>query len=224
MGGQGGNREGRQGLRQEASDSQGCDLGRPSRVSLWTTSGTSLVRSDEERSETNQSPSKGLPWFGWSSQGWPLVFCFSSLFCSYLVEPETQWYLQWYFKRYFKWYFKRCFKWCFSRGQKSPSAGPSGTADGTAGAVLPSCWRTSALRFPPLAPFSRRLWYASAAVSYCASRSGNVQPPPGSGSKPKAPVSSSRRSSAVAYFSPSWTAFQADRGRCFSVMVDGISN
>jgi 2,4-dienoyl-CoA reductase (NADPH2) len=27
-----------------------------------------------------------------------------------------------------------------------------------------------------------------------------------------------------AYFSPSWTAFQADRGRCFSVMVDGISN
>ena len=28
----------------------------------------------------------------------------------------------------------------------------------------------------------------------------------------------------TAYFSPSWTAFQADRGRCFSVMVDGISN
>ena len=27
-----------------------------------------------------------------------------------------------------------------------------------------------------------------------------------------------------AYFSPSWTAFQADRARCFSVMVDGISN
>ena len=26
-----------------------------------------------------------------------------------------------------------------------------------------------------------------------------------------------------AYFSPSWTAFQADRGRCFSVMVDGVS-
>ena len=25
------------------------------------------------------------------------------------------------------------------------------------------------------------------------------------------------------YFSPSWTAFQADRGRCFSVMVDGVS-
>ena len=25
------------------------------------------------------------------------------------------------------------------------------------------------------------------------------------------------------YFSPSWTAFQADRGRCFSVMVDGAS-
>ncbi|MDO9005922.1 MAG: hypothetical protein Q7V20_20955 [Aquabacterium sp.] len=30
--------------------------------------------------------------------------------------------------------------------------------------------------------------------------------------------------SLAAYFSPSWTAFQADRGRCFSVMVDGISN
>ena len=27
-----------------------------------------------------------------------------------------------------------------------------------------------------------------------------------------------------AYFSPSWTAFQVDRGRCFSVMVDGISD
>ena len=24
------------------------------------------------------------------------------------------------------------------------------------------------------------------------------------------------------YFSPSWTAFQADRGRCFSGIVDGI--
>ena len=27
-----------------------------------------------------------------------------------------------------------------------------------------------------------------------------------------------------AYFSPSWTAFQADRGRHFSVIVDGVSN
>ena len=27
-----------------------------------------------------------------------------------------------------------------------------------------------------------------------------------------------------AYFSPSWTAFQAERGRYFSVIVDGISN
>jgi hypothetical protein len=27
-----------------------------------------------------------------------------------------------------------------------------------------------------------------------------------------------------AYFSPSWTAFQADRGRDFSVIVDGVSN
>jgi hypothetical protein len=27
-----------------------------------------------------------------------------------------------------------------------------------------------------------------------------------------------------AYFSPSWTAFQADRGRAFSVIVDGVSN
>jgi hypothetical protein len=26
-----------------------------------------------------------------------------------------------------------------------------------------------------------------------------------------------------AYFSPSWTAFQADRGRHFSVIVDGVS-
>jgi hypothetical protein len=28
---------------------------------------------------------------------------------------------------------------------------------------------------------------------------------------------------AGAYFSPSWTAFQADRGRGFSVIVDGVS-
>lgn len=28
----------------------------------------------------------------------------------------------------------------------------------------------------------------------------------------------------AAYFSPSWTAFQAERGRDFSVIVDGISN
>ncbi len=27
-----------------------------------------------------------------------------------------------------------------------------------------------------------------------------------------------------AYFSPSWTAFQSERGRDFSVIVDGISN
>jgi hypothetical protein len=27
----------------------------------------------------------------------------------------------------------------------------------------------------------------------------------------------------IAYFSQSWTAFQADRGRDFSVIVDGIS-
>jgi hypothetical protein len=27
-----------------------------------------------------------------------------------------------------------------------------------------------------------------------------------------------------AYFSPSWTAFQADRGRYFNVIVDGVSN
>jgi hypothetical protein len=26
------------------------------------------------------------------------------------------------------------------------------------------------------------------------------------------------------YFSPSWTAFQADRGRGFSVIVDGVSD
>jgi hypothetical protein len=28
----------------------------------------------------------------------------------------------------------------------------------------------------------------------------------------------------VEYFSPSWTAFQADRGRGFSVIVDGVSD
>ena len=28
----------------------------------------------------------------------------------------------------------------------------------------------------------------------------------------------------AAYFSPSWTAFQADRGRDFSVIVDGVSD
>ena len=27
----------------------------------------------------------------------------------------------------------------------------------------------------------------------------------------------------TAYFSPSWTAFQAERGRDFSVIVDGVS-
>jgi hypothetical protein len=27
-----------------------------------------------------------------------------------------------------------------------------------------------------------------------------------------------------AYFSPSWMAFQAERGRHFSVIVDGVSN
>jgi hypothetical protein len=27
----------------------------------------------------------------------------------------------------------------------------------------------------------------------------------------------------TAYFGPSWTAFQADRGRDFSVIVDGVS-
>jgi len=31
------------------------------------------------------------------------------------------------------------------------------------------------------------------------------------------------RASEVAYFSPSWTAFQADYGRDFSVIVDGVS-
>jgi hypothetical protein len=30
--------------------------------------------------------------------------------------------------------------------------------------------------------------------------------------------------SLIAYFSPSWTAFQAERGRDFSLIVDGISN
>ena len=31
------------------------------------------------------------------------------------------------------------------------------------------------------------------------------------------------RAGAAAYFSPSWTAFQADRGRRFSGIVDGVS-
>jgi hypothetical protein len=31
------------------------------------------------------------------------------------------------------------------------------------------------------------------------------------------------RSSLSAYFRPTWTAFQAERGRHFSVIVDGIS-
>ena len=30
-------------------------------------------------------------------------------------------------------------------------------------------------------------------------------------------------SAVIAYFGPSWTAFQADRGRDFSVIVDGVS-
>ena len=33
-----------------------------------------------------------------------------------------------------------------------------------------------------------------------------------------------RQAEKVAYFSPSWTTFQAERGRDFSVIVDGISN
>jgi hypothetical protein len=34
---------------------------------------------------------------------------------------------------------------------------------------------------------------------------------------------SQRFASFNAYFSPSWTAFQAERGRDFSVIVDGVS-
>jgi hypothetical protein len=33
-----------------------------------------------------------------------------------------------------------------------------------------------------------------------------------------------RRTPRSAYFRPSWTAFQADRGRHFSVIVDGVSD
>ena len=45
------------------------------------------------------------------------------------------------------------------------------------------------------------------------------------GSTMTLPTSDERRSwdSFIAYFSPSWTAFQADRGRGFSVIVDGVS-
>ena len=32
------------------------------------------------------------------------------------------------------------------------------------------------------------------------------------------------KASLDAYFSPTWTVFQAERGRDFSVIVDGISN
>jgi len=41
---------------------------------------------------------------------------------------------------------------------------------------------------------------------------------------PRAANSQQRPVSQVAYFSPSWTAFQADRGRDFSVIVDGVSD
>jgi hypothetical protein len=37
------------------------------------------------------------------------------------------------------------------------------------------------------------------------------------------PTKATRRGGA-AYFSPSWTAFQAERGRHFGVIVDGVSN
>ena len=40
----------------------------------------------------------------------------------------------------------------------------------------------------------------------------------------RAAIECFRRYGDVAYFSPSWTAFQAERGRDFSVIVDGISN
>jgi hypothetical protein len=41
---------------------------------------------------------------------------------------------------------------------------------------------------------------------------------------PLRPTPAVGKSRQCAYFSPSWTAFQADRGRDFSVIVDGISN
>ena len=42
--------------------------------------------------------------------------------------------------------------------------------------------------------------------------------------RPSAGDAPAHRSAATAYFSPSWTAFQADRGRGFSVIVDGVSD
>ena len=36
-------------------------------------------------------------------------------------------------------------------------------------------------------------------------------------------LAASARLALRAYFSPSWTLFQADRGRHFSVIVDGVS-
>ena len=37
-------------------------------------------------------------------------------------------------------------------------------------------------------------------------------------------IAMARFAAVIAYFSPSWTALQAERGRHFSVIVDGISN
>ena len=37
-------------------------------------------------------------------------------------------------------------------------------------------------------------------------------------------ITGASKMAAIAYFSPSWTVFQAERGRHFSVIVDGISN
>ena len=39
-----------------------------------------------------------------------------------------------------------------------------------------------------------------------------------------APPGSSETRLLLAYFSPSWTVFQADRGQHFSVIVDGVSD
>ena len=46
----------------------------------------------------------------------------------------------------------------------------------------------------------------------------------GQGNEPLAKAAVAVTNAQIAYFSPSWTAFQADRGRDFSVIVDGISN
>ena len=47
--------------------------------------------------------------------------------------------------------------------------------------------------------------------------------PTAQSAQPHQPLDGASRHRRTAYFSPSWTPFQADRGRHFSVIVDGVS-